>query len=92
MLGTLRLAGRTPLTHSLLDAPDATAAIRALTATAPPDVVLAYCSGMARFALAPPLDGLPLVLDLVDVDSEKWRQMAARTHGPLRWIYGRENR
>ena len=42
-----------------------------------PDVVFAYCSGMARFALQPPLDDIPFVLDFVDVDSQKWRDMAA---------------
>ena len=48
-----------------------------------PDVVLAYCSGMARFALEPPLDGLPFVLDMVDVDSAKWaRRLARQRVGP----------
>lgn len=34
--------------------------------------------------------GLKTILDLVDVDSEKWRDMAERAPVPQRWIYGRE--
>ncbi|MEJ2201659.1 MAG: TIGR03087 family PEP-CTERM/XrtA system glycosyltransferase, partial [Desulfuromonadaceae bacterium] len=30
--------------------------------------------------------------DLVDVDSEKWRQYAEKHSGPMRWIYRREGR
>ena len=58
--------------------------------SSPPDLVVAYCSGMARFALEPPLAGLPFVLDMVDVDSAKWRQMAADSSGPRSWVYEKE--
>ena len=88
--GILRLAGDRPLTHSLLDAAQARHAIADLAARCRPDVVLAFCSSMARFALQPPLDRRPFVLDMVDVDSEKWRLLAARSRWPLRWIYRRE--
>jgi sugar transferase (PEP-CTERM/EpsH1 system associated) len=81
-----------PLTHALLDAPGFARALTDLTTDSPPDVVVALCSSMARFALSPPLDRLPLILDLIDVDSEKWRQMGASGRGPLGWIYRREAR
>src|SRR5262249_4132433 len=42
------LAGHQPLTHTLLDAPTLSNAVAQLVRTRPPDVVLAYCSGMAR--------------------------------------------
>lgn len=90
VLGAARLASRRPLTHSLLDATGAQAALETLVRSSPPDVVVAYCSSMARFALEPPLDGRPFVLDMVDVDSAKWRQLAEGTSGPRRWIYRRE--
>lgn len=86
----LALASSAPLTHVLLDAADARAALMGLTRSAPPDLVVAYCSSMARFALAPPLNGWPLVLDMVDVDSAKWAQLGAEVSGPLGWIYRRE--
>jgi sugar transferase (PEP-CTERM/EpsH1 system associated) len=50
------------------------------------DVTVAYSSAMAQYA--PP--GVPLVLDMVDVDSEKWAQYAAwRRPG---WAYAMEGR
>jgi sugar transferase (PEP-CTERM/EpsH1 system associated) len=39
-----------------------------------------------------PLDGIRTVLDLVDVDSDKWTQYSARRKGIVRWIYAREGR
>lgn len=86
----LRLLGPQPLTHLLLAAPELTAMLRRIVAERPPDVVLAYCSGMARFALEPPLSTFPLVVDLVDVDSEKWAALAQSSRWPMRWIYARE--
>lgn len=86
------LATNRPLTHALLDAPSIRAACRRLVVTNPPDVVLAYCSGMARFALERPLTTIPFVLDMVDVDSEKWRALGQTADRPARWIYAAEAR
>ncbi|MBM3777368.1 MAG: TIGR03087 family PEP-CTERM/XrtA system glycosyltransferase [Acidimicrobiia bacterium] len=86
------LATGSPLTHALLDAPGFGAAIRATVERHRPDVVLAYCTGIAHAALAPPLDRIPMVLDMVDVDSEKWRTLGARTAPPLGWVYASEAR
>jgi len=80
----------TPLTHALLDSPDMRPLLQRQVEQTPPDVVLAYCSGMARFALEPPLASLPLVIDLVDVDSCKWSALAETTRPPLQWVYRRE--
>ena len=81
-----------PLTHALLDAPELDRKLHDICASRRPDVVLAYCSGMARFAVRPPLDTIPFVLDLVDVDSQKWTDLAERATGPMRWLYRREAR
>lgn len=86
----ITLLGDAPLTHGLLDAPEMTAVLDEVCRRHRPDLVFAYCSGMARFALQAPLDGIPLVLDFVDIDSQKWRDMAAVSHPPLSWIYARE--
>jgi sugar transferase (PEP-CTERM/EpsH1 system associated) len=91
-MGAAQLAGARPLTHSLLDAPDLVRAIRDIVQHRPPDVVLAFCSGMARFALEPPLSGFPLVVDMVDVDSQKWLALSESAGWPMRWIYEREAR
>jgi polysaccharide biosynthesis protein PslH len=85
------LPGTTPLTHVLLDSPGLGPALSAAAARRP-DLVFAYCSGMARCALEPPLEGLPFVLDMVDVDSQKWSALGASAWWPQRWIYRREAR
>jgi sugar transferase (PEP-CTERM/EpsH1 system associated) len=81
-----------PLSHLLLDSAEMPAAIDRAVRACDPDVVLAYCSGMARFALEPPLDRLPLVLDFVDVDSAKWDDFAKVASPARRWLYRREAR
>jgi sugar transferase (PEP-CTERM/EpsH1 system associated) len=92
MSAALALPGATPLTHVLLDGPEIDRVIQRRVALTKPDVVVAYCSGMARFALEPPLADLPFVLDMVDVDSEKWAALG-RQLGRLRgWVYRREAR
>jgi sugar transferase (PEP-CTERM/EpsH1 system associated) len=81
-----------PLTHVLLNSPGMGAALARTVRDRPPDVVLAYCSSMVQFALQPRLAKFPLVLDLVDVDSNKWMALAVSAPLPKRWLYRREAR
>jgi sugar transferase (PEP-CTERM/EpsH1 system associated) len=81
-----------PLTLSLLDAPTLRTTLSALRQQHRPDVILAYCSSMASYAMNPALDDIPLVLDMVDLDSEKWRALARNGPWYLRPIYAREAR
>jgi sugar transferase (PEP-CTERM/EpsH1 system associated) len=83
-----------PTTHTMLDAPGLASLARRTATAHPPDVVLAYCSGMARLGLdeAAGLRRFPFVLDMVDVDSAKWRALAVTTSGPRSWVYAREAR
>jgi sugar transferase (PEP-CTERM/EpsH1 system associated) len=90
--GVVALPGARPLTHSLLDAPGMHELLRDIVAARPPDVVLAFCSGMARFALEAPLERYPAVIDFIDIDSAKWAALATTTFWPLSWIYRREAR
>ena len=84
------LAGSVPLTHILLDAPGMQDALTEIVQQRRPDLVFAYGSGMARFALEHPLRGIPLIVDFVDMDSQKWRELAERSAPPLSWVYRRE--
>jgi sugar transferase (PEP-CTERM/EpsH1 system associated) len=86
----LALLGSRPLTHCLLDTPRMLETLQQAVRRRRPDVVLAYCSGMARFAFSEPLRQFPLVLDFVDVDSRKWSALADTSVAPRRWIYARE--
>ena len=56
------------------------------------DVSLAmvFSSPMAQYLMGAPSGSIRLVVDLVDVDSEKWRQYAKGHRWPLNWIYRRE--
>ncbi len=85
------LATRRPLTHALLDAPGLRTTAARLARSWQPDVVFAYGSGMARLAFEPTLRDLPLVIDQIDVDAAKWRDLSRVTAWPLSWIYARES-
>jgi sugar transferase (PEP-CTERM/EpsH1 system associated) len=54
-----------------------------------PDVVFVSSSNMAPYVLDRP-GGRLRVVDLVDVDSEKWRAYAERGGPPMRWVHARE--
>ena len=54
-----------------------------------PAMVFVYSSNMAPYVLDLPRSA-PLAIDLVDVDSEKWRAYADALTGPKRWVYRRE--
>lgn len=53
------------------------------------DVVYASSTAMAQYA---PSRDIPLVMDFVDVDSDKWRQYGERRRAPLSWLYRAEAR
>jgi sugar transferase (PEP-CTERM/EpsH1 system associated) len=86
----LYLPSARPTTHTMLDAPGLDATINEIVSAHRPDVVLAYCTGVARLALEPNLAATPLVLDFVDVDSAKWDALALTTTPPRAWVYRRE--
>ncbi len=54
------------------------------------DAVFVYSSAMAPYAAGPL--GPRCVLDMVDVDSEKWRAYAADARAPMRQVWAREAR
>jgi len=54
----------------------------------PFDIVMGYCSSVLPYMRSVPA---PVrVLDLVDIDSAKWRSYAQAARGPMRWVYRRE--
>jgi sugar transferase (PEP-CTERM/EpsH1 system associated) len=56
------------------------------------DAVLAFSSAMAPYAMGPAPAAMRRVLDMVDVDSEKWRAYAGRARLPMRLVWAREAR
>jgi sugar transferase (PEP-CTERM/EpsH1 system associated) len=55
-------------------------------------VALASSSSMAPYLRLPGLRDTPAVIDLVDVDSQKWLDYAAAGAGPKAWLYRMEGR
>ena len=45
---------------------------------------------MVQYAETPELAHVPLIVDLVDVDSQKWLDYAASARGWKRWLFQRE--
>jgi sugar transferase (PEP-CTERM/EpsH1 system associated) len=54
------------------------------------DAVIAFCSSMGQYADL--LPGLPLIADLVDLDSSKWELYAAASRWPHSAVYAAEQR
>ena len=54
------------------------------------DLAYAYSSSMGAFLERH--SALPRVMHFAELDSDKWRQYAERSRGPLRWVYAREQR
>jgi sugar transferase (PEP-CTERM/EpsH1 system associated) len=54
------------------------------------DAILVFCSSMVQFVQQPGFDGIPIVVDLVDVDSQKWLDYAANSRGWRRWVFQQE--
>jgi sugar transferase (PEP-CTERM/EpsH1 system associated) len=62
-----------------------------------PDIVMCSASSMAQYIFnsktLKTMSRKPtLLMDFMDVDSDKWRQYAASSRGPMRWIYQREKK
>ncbi|MGD9614503.1 MAG: TIGR03087 family PEP-CTERM/XrtA system glycosyltransferase [Alphaproteobacteria bacterium] len=66
------------------------AEVERLAAANNPALVYVFSSAMAPYV--PDRRGVRVILDMVDVDSEKWRQYAEAGSGPARMIYRREGR
>lgn len=54
------------------------------------DRIFVYCSAMAQYVES--VNKIPMVVDLVDVDSNKWTQYATFTKFPFSAVYSREGR
>jgi sugar transferase (PEP-CTERM/EpsH1 system associated) len=54
--------------------------------------LVVFSSAMAPYLLNASVAPTRVLFDMVDIDSDKWRQYAARSHGAFKWLYGREAR
>jgi polysaccharide biosynthesis protein PslH len=80
---------RKPLTLPYFYSAELAGKIRQASCQRSYDRVFVYCSAMAQYAEA--LD-LPVITDLVDVDSDKWTQYSTFASWPFSTVYSREGR
>ena len=79
---------RAPLTLPYFYSRDLDAAIRKAMGERFYDRIFVYCSAMAQYVER--VEQIPMVMDLVDVDSDKWLQYSAVTPFPFSALYRRE--
>ena len=85
------LTGRSA-TEGFFDAPALRAAVARWATEVRFDAVVVFCSSMFPYVDVPELAGVPVLVDMVDVDSQKWLDYAEQAHGPKRWLYRLEGR
>ena len=84
------LAGRNPLTVQYYRHAGMQHWVDQLLRERRPDAVYAFSAAMAGFVPAQTSRSTRLIIDFVDVDSDKWRQYATQRGWPARWVYRRE--
>ena len=81
------------LTEGIFQSNTLTSAIKNWTDETAFDAALVYCSSMMQYVESPSCSKLPVVADLVDVDSEKWREHADRAKRSWKhWVYRFESK
>lgn len=78
------------LTEAMFTAPSLRRKISQWHQINPFDKVVVFCSSMYPYVKSTTFEGVSKVVDLVDVDSQKWQQMSLETSLPMSWIYRRE--
>ncbi|MCA9051170.1 MAG: TIGR03087 family PEP-CTERM/XrtA system glycosyltransferase [Planctomycetaceae bacterium] len=90
--GIQSLACGRSATEGLFYSPHLYATVRSWCREAKFDRVVAFCSGTAPYLRIPELAGVPLVMDMVDVDSEKFRDYSRTARGLKKYLYALEAR
>jgi sugar transferase (PEP-CTERM/EpsH1 system associated) len=57
-----------------------------------PEIIFVFSSTMAQYILRRDRGEARFIMDFVDVDSDKWRQYAAKSSFLMKWVYAREAR
>lgn len=79
------------LTEGMFASPNLSRHIKRCHQQRPFDAVLVFCSSMYPYVDNQAFDGTPTVVDLVDVDSQKWRQMSRESHFHKKFLYAAES-
>ncbi len=89
-----RLRPGLPITLGWFHHPTLAAWVAAGLASRRWDAAFVYSSAMAPYVMGPAAEraGMRRVLDMVDIDSEKWRAYAEGAKAPMRLVWAREAR
>ena len=75
------------ITEGYFHSPLLAKSIQKLHTRKPFDALLVYCSSMFQYRKRAGLENVPAVVDLVDVDSQKWKQLSVDSVGLKRQVY-----
>jgi sugar transferase (PEP-CTERM/EpsH1 system associated) len=78
------------LSEGLFASGELTRVLRAWAAEVTFDAVVASSSALVPYLRDRALAGIPAVVDLIDVDSQKWLDFAAASRPPKAWLYALE--
>jgi len=78
-----------PLTVATFASAPMQAWVNACLAREKPEAIFVYSSAMAQFV--PQRANARLIMDFVDVDSDKWQQYAKTARPPMKWVFQRES-
>jgi len=81
---------RQPLTIPYFYSRKLQVAVNAALSTRKYDRIFVYCSAMAQYVES--VSDIPVIVDMVDVDSDKWIQYASYARFPWSFIYRREGK
>ena len=80
------------LTEGLFRSPRLARTVRQWANETTFDAVVVFCSSMWQYSEIPELSNVPVVVDLVDVDSQKWFDYAQQANVWRRFVYETEGR
>jgi len=81
----LALVTGRPLSVAAFDSPELSRAVSERLRAGWPDAIVVFSSAMGQYV--PRACGVPLLVDFVDADSDKWRLYAERSGPATRWVY-----
>lgn len=82
-----RLATGRSATEGLFEVPALRKTVHRWASQVRFDAVVVFCSSMVQYLDVPNLAGATVLVDMVDVDSQKWFDYAQQAHGLKRWLY-----
>ncbi|MCE9556477.1 MAG: TIGR03087 family PEP-CTERM/XrtA system glycosyltransferase [Planctomycetes bacterium] len=90
--GAAALASGKSATEGMFDSPALRQTVRKWAREVRFDAVVIFCSSMASYGFLPELSEARMLVDLVDVDSQKWLDYAATAGFPRRQLFSLEGR